>query len=280
MWKRGDRLEQYERVMPGTTDELPEIAGQDNHRSSTIGDVASYTFGDDGPAVERLRLVASAYDPISRAFLAAHVPPSTDVAIDLGCGPGFSTQLLQEVCAPHTLIGVDSSSRFLEVARARLPGAVFEMHDVTATPLPGAPARVIYARLVLAHIPDPLGTVDRWKGQLASDGLLLVEDLEDIYAPPGPLREYDEVSADIVRRGGGLMYAGPVLAPLGGRCLPVTVPAALAARIYLFNVRRWISDPANATGHLRPLEASLTAVAANDQGGTVSWIVRQTAVRG
>ena len=150
----------------GLSPELPEIAGQDRHRSSTICDVASYTFGDDEPAVERLRLVASAYDPISRAFLAAHVASGIDVAIDLGCGPGFSTQLLHEVCAPHTLIGVDSSSQFLEVARARLRGAVFETHDVTATPLPGAPASVIYARLVLAHIPDPLGTVDRWKGQL------------------------------------------------------------------------------------------------------------------
>jgi trans-aconitate 2-methyltransferase len=242
--------------------------------------VSRYTFGDDQPAVERLRLVASAYDPFSRAFLTANVAPGAEVAIDLGCGPGFSTQLLAEVCAPHKLIGIDSSSEFLELGRAIVPGAVFAIHDVAVTPLPGAPARVIYARLVLAHLPDPLGTVDRWNTQLDPNGLLLIEDLEEIHAPPGPLREYDEVSAEIVRRGGGLMYAGAVLAPLGGRCVAVTVPAAHAARIYLFNVRRWIADPANPTDHLKHLEAKLTVIADEAQGETVSWIVRQIAVRG
>jgi len=34
--------------------------------------MARYTFGDDTPAVERLALVAQAYEPVSRAFLAAN----------------------------------------------------------------------------------------------------------------------------------------------------------------------------------------------------------------
>jgi trans-aconitate 2-methyltransferase len=242
--------------------------------------VVSYTFGDDEPAVQRLALVSSAYELVSRSFLAEHSPADVDVALDLGCGPGFSTQLLDDVCAPRTLIGLDSSPQFLDKARARLPAARFETHDVTVTPLPGAPARVIYARLLLAHLPDPLRIAKRWKTTLAPRGVLLIEDLENIEAPPGPLRTYDEVSAGIVRGGGGLMYAGAELARLGGRCTAVSVPAALAARIYLLNVRRWLAEPTTRVPqkHLEDLEAGLGTIARDDGSENVSWIVRQLVI--
>jgi len=243
--------------------------------------VATYTFGDDTAAVDRLYLVASAYEAVSRAFLGAHAPAGARVALDLGCGPGFSTQLVDEVCSPGALIGIDSSDRFLAVARATVPRAVFVTHDVTATPLPRAPADVMYARLLLAHLPDPLATARRWTSDLAPGGVLLIEDLEDIDAPAGPLRAYDEVSARIVRHGGGVMYGGAALAPLGGRHTPVTVRAGAAARIYRFNVRRWIVDPAVPVpgDELRGLLEELGAVADDDHGATVSWIVRQIALR-
>jgi SAM-dependent methyltransferase len=257
-----------------------------------------YTFGDDVAAVARLQLVASAYEPVSRSFLAAHTRPGVDTAMDLGCGPGFSTRLVGEVCRPARLVGVDASHEFLGSARARVPTATFVTHDVTTLPLPGAPAAVIYARLVLAHLPDPAALVQRWTTQLGPGGTILVEDLEDIDAPPGALRRYDEVSAQMVRRGGGLMYAGAALAPLGGSCVRVTVTAARAARIYLVNTRRWLADPTLASWHdeLIDLEHELAVIAAEgadhdrvDHGrvdhdrvdrDTVSWIVRQVVLRG
>jgi len=242
--------------------------------------MARYTFGDDDDAIERMALVASAYEPASAAFLAAHAPRRAGVALDLGCGPGLSTALVDRVCGPQVLIGVDSSPAHVDVARARVARARFVTHDVTTSPLPGAPADLVYARLVLAHLPDPLGTARRWAGDLGAGGSLLVEDLEGIEAPPGPLRDYDEISAAIVRAGGGLMFAGAALAPLGGRCVAVTVPAALAARIYLFNVGRWIADPTRPApvDRLTALRHALGALAEGDGSATVSWIVRQVAV--
>src|SRR5271166_5799915 len=71
--------------------------------------MSTYTFGDDEPAVERLAMVASAYAPASRAFLAANTSRGMGVALDLGCGPAFSTQLLDEVSSPMDLVGLDSS---------------------------------------------------------------------------------------------------------------------------------------------------------------------------
>ena len=243
--------------------------------------MSEYTFGDDRSALERLRLVAGAYEPISRAFLAAHAPRSAPVALDLGCGPAFSTQLLMEVCNPITLIGIDSSPEFVQIARQRLRQVHFEALDVTTNHLPGAPAGLIYARLLLAHLRDPMAVVQSWLRQLRPGGSLLVEDLEDVIDPPGPLRGYEEVSTQIVRSGGGSMYAGALLADLGGETKQVTVSGTLAAQIYLFNVRRWLCDPSLPVNneHLRELERGLVRVRDDDHGTTVTWVARQLSIR-
>lgn len=239
-------------------------------------------FGDDPPASDRLRLVATAYEPVSRSFLVANALPPPEVALDLGCGPGFTTELLGEVCRPKTLVGIDSSDSFVAAARARLPGFRFETHDVSNPPLPGAPADLIYARLLLAHIAEPEAITQSWLSQLAPGGRLLIEDLEGVTNPPGPLRDYENISVNIVRSGGGLMYAGASLADLGGASTPVTVPGALAARIYLFNVRHWLKMPnlPVTDAQLRDLEGGLVEISTNDQGSYVSWTVRQLVVTG
>lgn len=243
--------------------------------------MSRYAFGDDEPALARLRLVAAAYEPVSGAFLSDNVTEKVGVALDLGCGPGFSTRLLHDVLRPQTLIGVDASDQFLRTARDLVATATFVTHDVTANPLPGAPADVIYARLLLAHLPSPVSVVNEWREQLAPGGRVLIEDLEDIEAPRGPLRRYDEISAEIVRRAGGVMYAGAELRSLGGQSARVTVPAAYAAQIYLFNVRRWLADPARRSenAELAELEDGLQRVCEQEDGKSVSWIVRQLVLR-
>jgi trans-aconitate 2-methyltransferase len=240
--------------------------------------VSRYTFGDDQPAVQRLSLVAEAYEPVSRAVLDQHVPPGAPVVVDAGCGPGFSTALIADVCRPTSLVGLDASEAFLRSARERLPAAQFVRHDVTVMPFPTPPANVIYARLVLAHLGDPAGILDRWCQHLAPGGVVVSEELEGIEAPAGPLRDYDDLSSAMVRRGGGVMCAGPLLAHLGGRCLPVVASAALAARIYSFNVRLWREqgDTGMADDDLARLELALADVVRRDDDHTVAWIVRQT----
>ena len=239
--------------------------------------VGSYRFGIDESAAERLRLVARAYEPVSRAFLAANAIPKPNVAVDLGCGPAFTTELLDEVCRPEAMVGLDSSEAFLAAARVRLPDARFERHDVTDLPLPGAPADLIYARLLLAHLADPRAVAEAWRSQLAPGGRLLIEDLEGVVNPSGPLQRYERVSAAIVRSGGGPMYAGAELSDLGGVVTPLTVPGALAARIYLFNIRHWLETPELpvSDAELRTLERGLRELSDDDRGVRVSWNVRQ-----
>lgn len=236
-----------------------------------------YTFGNDAPAVQRLALVAEAYERTSRTFLEAHAPVGSRTAVDVGCGPGFSTALLRDVCRPDLVIGVDVSPELLAVASGCVPDGVFVEADVSEGRVPGAPADVIYARLVLAHLPDPMQTAETWRSSLAPGGVVLIEDLEGVEAQDGPLQDYEDTSGRVVAAGGGVFYGGARLRHLGGDVVTVTVPASRAAAIYLFNVERWLqSRPAGVDGEdLTRLQAGLRELAVSKPPGSVSWLVRQ-----
>src|SRR6266508_1819732 len=104
-----------------------------------MGGVAPYAFGDSVPAARRLALVAEAFEPSSRAFLERFAGATPALAVDLGCGPGHTTLLLDEVLRPRRTLGLDQSATFLEVARATArQGIVYLEHDVTTVPFPSA----------------------------------------------------------------------------------------------------------------------------------------------
>ncbi|HTJ41939.1 MAG TPA: hypothetical protein VL463_07565, partial [Kofleriaceae bacterium] len=56
-----------------------------------------YTFGDNDVASARLARLAALYDPETRALVARAAQPPVALAIDLGCGPGWSTRLVHEI---------------------------------------------------------------------------------------------------------------------------------------------------------------------------------------
>src|SRR5215471_7801964 len=73
-----------------------------------------YTFGDSDLAAERLRLLAEAFAPSSRAFLERLAREPAAVAVDLGCGPGYTTALLASLTGARRTVGLDASARFIE----------------------------------------------------------------------------------------------------------------------------------------------------------------------
>lgn len=122
-------------------------------------------------------------DPQHRALvertvdeLARVVAPPGPVA-DLGCGPGAHALALAR--RGYDLVGVDGSSRMVEVARARAArddlDATFEVRDVSA-PLGFADASLggALAILVLQHLPDPAAFVAEVGRCLQPGGHLLV----------------------------------------------------------------------------------------------------------
>ena len=217
-----------------------------------------YTFGDTDLAAERLALVADVFDPPSRRFLteardALVAPPA--LALDLGCGPGRTTQLVAEITGAARTVGIYASASFLAEA-TRLgdsAGLEFLQHDVTAVPFPVGPADLVYCRLLLAHLPDPAAVVDRWMTQVRPGGVLAVDEVEYIETPDPVLERYEELVLALVASRGALMYAGPVIEAMpdgdgwrkgASRLVEHLVPVALAARMYGMNFRTWRDDPA------------------------------------
>src|SRR2546422_2925352 len=159
-----------------------------------------YTYGDTDLAAKRLALVADVFEPTTRAFLIAAAPAHPSLAVDLGCGPGYTTRLIHEVTGADRTLGLDSSPWHIERARtSAAPGVSFAVHDATRVPFPGEPADLVFARLLVAHLADPAEAIARWSTTLTDHGRILVDDLEAIDADEPTFRTYlDEVAIPVV----------------------------------------------------------------------------------
>jgi SAM-dependent methyltransferase len=257
---------------------------------TTAAAEARYTFGDGDTAARRLELLARAFEPSSRELLGAAVPQPPGLALDLGCGPGLSTAVVASATRAARTVGLDRSEAFLDAARRAFPTLEFVRHDVATTAFPTPPPDLVFARLVLAHLPDPAGLARRWAGGLAPGGRLVLEEMEWIEAADPVLADYEARVLAVVEDQGAPMYAGPLLRHLDGHdreqrswteVRTITVPASVAARIYGLNLETWRHDRF-AREHFRRrdldrLAARLARLAA-DADGRVEWGVRQLVV--
>ena len=73
--------------------------------------------------------------------------------VDLGCGPGNSTELLIERFPQAEVIGLDSSPDMLRQARERLPGRSFVQSDLS-TWSPPERTDLLFANAVFQWVPD------------------------------------------------------------------------------------------------------------------------------
>jgi trans-aconitate 2-methyltransferase len=107
--------------------------------------------------------------------LLARVPLSAPKrCIDLGCGPGNSTELVAARYPDAVNEGLDSSPDMLEKARKRLPDLSFILGDVN-TWSAAAGYDVIFANAVLQWLPDHEGLFPRLARSLTWGGCLAVQ---------------------------------------------------------------------------------------------------------
>ena len=79
-------------------------------------------------------------------------------------------------------------------------------------PFRSARADLVYARLLLAHLPDPPPSSARWSTILTIGGRMLIDDLEAIETDDDVFRGYlDDVALAVIRAQGGALFVGPAL---------------------------------------------------------------------
>jgi len=102
--------------------------------------------------------------------------------VDLGCGPGNSTELLAQRFTAATVVGTDTSEAMLETARKRLPQCHFELGDVSSWRASEAPD-LIFANAVLQWVPDHARLFPRLFSALPSGGVLAVQMPDNLNEP-------------------------------------------------------------------------------------------------
>ena len=129
----------------------------------------------------------------ARDLLAALPPGDVRSAIDIGCGPGNSTQLLVERFSGATVRGVDSSADMIEAARQRLPQVQFDIVDIGSWNDSG-PFDVIFANAVLQWLPDHDTLLPSLVARLTEGGSLAIQMPDTLDQPSHRLIR--EVAAD------------------------------------------------------------------------------------
>ena len=118
----------------------------------------------------------------ARDLLAAIPAGTVRSAIDIGCGPGNSTELLVERFPDATVRGLDSSTDMIEAARKRLPQVQFDIADIDTWSDTG-PFDVIFANAVLQWIPDHETLLPALVSKLAPGGSLAIQMPDNLNQP-------------------------------------------------------------------------------------------------
>jgi len=212
------------------------------------------------------------------------------LALDLGCGPGWSTRLLQDVLKPYRTVGLDASAAFVEEARTRHGADLeFEVHDVATVPFPVGAPNVMFCRFLLTHLRSPAEVLAAWAGVAAPGAILVIHETESLEADHQALRLYYRLVDQLQRHYGQALRVGAILetafAGSGWRLVEnqrrlLEKPACDMAELHLANLRTWRDDEyAQQTfdSHdIAALEKSLERIASGlEHGGIVVNAARQ-----
>lgn len=103
-------------------------------------------------------------------------------AVDMGCGPGNSTELLAARFPDAKITGLDSSPAMLEEARKRLPGLDFSLADANAW-VPDGQTDLVFANAIYQWVPGHLGQLPRVVAALPPGGVLAVQMPDNLAEP-------------------------------------------------------------------------------------------------
>jgi len=143
--------------------------------------------GDDWSAAQYLKFEDERTRP-PRDLLAQVPLRSPQRIVDLGCGPGNSTELLIERFPEARVVGIDSSPDMLRQARDRLPHCTFVQGDV-ATWVAEPDTDLLFGNAVFHWVPDHSKVLARLLTSLPPGGMLAVQMPDNTKEPALTLME-------------------------------------------------------------------------------------------
>nr|WP_254926013.1 trans-aconitate 2-methyltransferase [Bordetella genomosp. 11] len=130
--------------------------------------------------------------PVRDLLAAVPVAEAREV-IDLGCGPGNSTEVLAQRFPTANVSGLDSSSDMIAAARKRMPQVNFEVADIHTWKAPTA-YDVILSNAVFQWVPGHETVFPALVAKLAQGGSLAIQMPDTMEEPPH--RMMRELAAD------------------------------------------------------------------------------------
>jgi trans-aconitate 2-methyltransferase len=250
-----------------------------------------YTFGDSELAERRLELLGTTFQDTTRDFIRAQAPAEPALAIDLGSGPGHTTELLRDTLGPKLTLGIDFSEAYVAATAKRVggdPGVEVIEADALELPQRVADADVIFVRMLLTHLRDPLGAVDLWLERLKPGGVLLLEEVESIETEEPALVRYLALQREMLEANGNRLEIGPRLdvelaanpALRSSEVARFQPGAGVAARMFGMNFGTWRDRrevvEAHETEELDAIAKGLGRVAtAPEDSAPITWGMRQ-----
>lgn len=135
--------------------------------------------------------------PVRDLIAAVQITPTT--AIDLGCGPGNSTEILRARYPDAQITGLDSDPAMIQAARQRLPQLPFEVADLAAWQ---GTADLILSNAVLQWLPDHTTLLPRLIHRLTKGGTLAIQ-MPDNLDEPAYRAMRETAGPDLMRRAEG-----------------------------------------------------------------------------
>lgn len=212
----------------------------------------NYTFGDREEASVRLRRLAELYEPETRALLMRGSVQEGSLAADLGCGPGWTTQLVHEVLRPRRTVGLDASERFIDEAKRNRPTDLeFHVQDVSKGRFPVDEPTVLFCRFLLTHLSQVPEALEAWAKAAGPNAILFIHETESLESENAAIDRYYRLVEQLQEHYGQKLYAGTQLtefvAQSGWKILEssrviLEKPAQKMGELHLSNLRTWRHD--------------------------------------
>jgi len=173
--------------------------------STTVG-FDEYLMGRNSEEYQRLRIQARMWEETTRGVFQKIGLRAGMSCLDVGCGPGEVMRLMGEMVGPAGAVaGLDADGGLGREAHAALRATTNSQFSFTECDLekishaPGEPFDLVYARLILVHVADPLALLRKMYSWTKPGGYLVAQEYAlgtlDIYPRLATWPEFEKILA-------------------------------------------------------------------------------------